>query len=154
MQAAIIKAKEAAANGDYAIGAVIVHNDQIISSATNATKTKEDPTCHAEITAISEAAKKLGIRHLRGCVLYTTHEPCPMCTSAAIWAMLDGIVWGAPMEAMINHAKNNENKRYLWRTIKIKASEIVDRAPNSPFIIGNFMEDECVQLFYSVPNPF
>lgn len=153
MQAAITKAKESAAAGDYAIGAIIVCNGQIISSGTNTSKITEDPTGHAEMVAIREAAKILSTRHLRGCVLYTTHEPCPMCASAAVWAMLDGIVWGAPMEAMTNHAQNNSTEHHLWRTILIKATEITEKAPNSLFVIGNFMEDECIQLFHLVSNP-
>lgn len=149
MKAAIAEARNAYRKGDYAIGAVIVKNNKIIVSVANATKVEEDPTCHAELVAISRAAKLLNQRHLLGCVLYTTHEPCPMCVSAAVWAKLDGIVWGARIEDMANYAEQNNNQHYAWRTIKIKASEIIDKAPNKPFVIEEFMREECKNLFHS-----
>lgn len=149
MEAAITRAQKAKSDGDYAIGAVIVKDGKIIVSATNLTKTQEDPTQHAEMVAISQAAQLLKSRHLPGCVLYTTHEPCSMCASAAVWAKLDGIVWGARMEDMMNYAEQNGNHHYKWRTIRLKASEIIDKAPDQPWIIGDFMRDECRELFHS-----
>lgn len=148
MEAAIARARKAKSEGDYAIGAVIVKEDTIIVSATNLTKTQQDPTQHAELVAISQAARLLKSRHLPGCVLYTTHEPCPMCASAAVWAKLGGIVWGARMEDMTDYAEQNSNEQYVWRTIKIKASEVIDKAPDQPWIIEEFMRDECRKLFH------
>ena len=100
MKLAIDQAKHACTNGDYAIGAVIVKDNKVIAIASNKVRIQEDATCHAEMIAIRKAAKLLNSRHLLGCILYTTNEPCPMCTSASVWAKLDGIVWGTRMEDM------------------------------------------------------
>jgi len=149
MEVAITEARNAYKKGDYAIGAVIVKNNKIIVRIANSTKLEENPTYHAEIVAISQAAKLLKQRHLSGCVLYTTHEPCPMCASAAVWAKLDGIVWGADIEDMAHYAEQHNNQHYAWRTIKIKASEIIAKSPNKPFVIGGFMQEECKSLFHN-----
>ena len=86
MQLAIEEARKARRNGDYGIDAVIVKDNKVIVAAGNRIKLDNDPTHHAEIVAIRKATKLLKNRFLENCVLYTTHEPCPMCTSAAIWA--------------------------------------------------------------------
>src|SRR5262245_56910748 len=70
-------------------GAVVVKNGQIIGGGCNEVTSKNDPTAHAEIIAIRDAAKTLNAFHLNGCELYTTCEPCPMCLSAIYWARLD-----------------------------------------------------------------
>jgi len=95
MREAIRMARKAAKNGDYPIGSVIVKNNKIISKASTETINKKDATAHAEINAIRKACKKLNSRYLNGCILYATHEPCPMCTSSAIWAKMKGIVFGS-----------------------------------------------------------
>lgn len=147
MQAAIDMAQESYGGLDYGIGAAVVKDGEIVAVATNITRSTNDPTQHAEVVAISRAARKFGSRHLIGCVLYTTHEPCSMCASAAVWAKLDGIVFGAPMEDMIEHGKREENKNYHWRTIRFKAEEIIAKSPNQPWLIGGFMREECNKLF-------
>ena len=84
MQAAIEEAVKARKSGDYAIGAVIVKDGEIIARSPNRTKTDQDPTQHAELSVIREATKVIGHRHLHECIMYTTHEPCPMCSAAAV----------------------------------------------------------------------
>jgi len=148
MKEAIIMAHQAKDNGDYGIGAVIVKNGVIVVRVANSTKTREDPTQHAELLAISQASKILESRHLTECVLYTTHEPCPMCAAAAVWAKLEGIVWGARMEDMADYANKNGNSHYQWRTIKLKAQEIIEKGPDQPWVIDDFMRDECKKLFH------
>ena len=70
--------------GEVPIGAVLVHEGEIISSAHNQTRTQTDPTAHAEMIAITMGAKKLGDWRLNACELYVTKEPCPMCSGATI----------------------------------------------------------------------
>lgn len=79
-------------------GAVIVKDGEIIGEGYNQVIRHNDPTWHAEMQAIREACKKLGTPHLKGCVLYTSAECCPMCLCAAYWAQLDQIYYGARME--------------------------------------------------------
>ena len=76
-------------------GAVIVKDEKIIAEGYNQVIKQHDPTWHAEMHAIKEACKKLKTPHLTGCVLYTSAECCPMCLSAAYWAHIDHIYYGA-----------------------------------------------------------
>lgn len=146
---AIEEAQRAQQKGDYAVGAVVIKNDSLLSLAGNAVKVLQDPTLHAEIVAIRQATKKLGTRHLEDCILYTTHEPCPMCSGAAIWARMKGIVFGARMEDMASYCLENGNKNWSWRTIHIPASTIIERGEPKLFLVENFMREECKKLFHS-----
>ena len=74
-------------------GAVIVKNDEIISEGNNQVTANNDPTAHAEIVAIRNACKKLNDFFLKGCELYTSCEPCPMCLSAIYWSHIDKIFY-------------------------------------------------------------
>jgi guanine deaminase len=76
-------------------GAIIVRENKIIASGWNQVTTSNDPTAHAEVTAIRAAAARLGSFVLSGCVLYTSCEPCPMCLGAAYWARVERIVFAA-----------------------------------------------------------
>ena len=75
-------------------GAVIVKDGKIVGRGCNEVTSKNDPTAHAEIVAIREAAKTLGVFHLTGCELYTSCEPCPMCLAAIYWARVDRYYFG------------------------------------------------------------
>ncbi|WP_207478204.1 nucleoside deaminase [Arenibaculum pallidiluteum] len=74
-------------------GAVVVKDGVIVGEGWNRVTSGKDPTAHAEIEAIRAAARKLGDHVLKGCVLYTSCEPCPMCLAAAYWARLDRFVY-------------------------------------------------------------
>ncbi len=95
MRAAMEAAIEARDKGDIPIGAVMVHEDKIIAKAGNARKISSDPTAHAEILVLREAAEKLGDWRLLGCTLYVTLEPCTMCAGALVLARLTRVVFGA-----------------------------------------------------------
>ena len=80
-------------------GAVIIGPDgRVIAEGCNRVTSANDPTAHAEVTAIRAACAALGTFKLEGCMLYTSCEPCPMCLAAAYWARVDGIVYGASRE--------------------------------------------------------
>ena len=81
-------------NGGGPFGAVIVKDDKIVSTGVNRVAAHTDPTAHAEVTAIRKAAKKLGTFDLKGCEIYTSCEPCPMCLGAIYWAHLDKMYYG------------------------------------------------------------
>jgi len=74
-------------------GAVIVKNNEIIGRGCNQVTSTKDPTAHAEIVAIREACKRLGSFHLKGCELYSSCEPCPMCLAAIYWAKIDKVFY-------------------------------------------------------------
>ena len=80
-------------SGTGPFGAVIVKDNKIIAEGFNKVTSSNAPTCHAEISAIREACKSINKFSLKGCDLYTTCEPCPMCLSAIYWARLDKIYY-------------------------------------------------------------
>ncbi len=94
MRIAIDQAKIAEENGDVPIGAVIVHKNQIIAKAYNQREQLQDPTAHAEIIALTQAAAALENWHLNGCTMYVTLEPCPMCAGALVLSRMDKLVYG------------------------------------------------------------
>ncbi|MDB6057035.1 MAG: cytidine/deoxycytidylate deaminase family protein [Verrucomicrobiales bacterium] len=96
IEAAIrLSAEHMRANDGGPFGAVVVKNGEIIANGWNKVTSSNDPTAHAEVTAIRNACSKLNTFQLNGCVLYTSCEPCPMCLAAAYWARVDRIVFGA-----------------------------------------------------------
>lgn len=88
-----------------AFGAVIVKDGKIISEGYNQVIKTNDPTWHAEMEAIREASKKLGTPHLKGCVLYTSAECCPMCLAAAYWAHIDKIYYAATIDDALKYGE-------------------------------------------------
>jgi len=94
MKAAIQAAKIAEENGDVPIGAVIVYKDRIIGRAYNQREQLKDPTAHAEIIALTQAAAFLESWRLNDCTIYVTLEPCPMCAGALVLARIDRLVYG------------------------------------------------------------
>jgi tRNA(adenine34) deaminase len=95
MQAALEEARFAAEAGEVPIGAVIVHDEKILARAGNRTIRDNDPTAHAEIIVLREAARLLGNYRLADTTLYVTLEPCSMCAGAMIQARVPTLVYGA-----------------------------------------------------------
>jgi tRNA(adenine34) deaminase len=95
MEAALAEARKAAEAGEVPIGAIAVHNGSIIGRGQNRVLRDNDPTAHAEIVALREAAAALRNYRLNGCTLYVTLEPCAMCAGAMIHARIDRLVYAA-----------------------------------------------------------
>lgn len=95
MRAALEQARAAADAGEVPVGAVVVRDGQIVGWGFNHPIGTHDPSAHAEIEALRDAAKRLGNYRLDGCALYVTLEPCAMCAGAILHARLDRVVWGA-----------------------------------------------------------
>ncbi|MGL4851962.1 MAG: nucleoside deaminase [Phocaeicola sp.] len=94
MRTAIALSIENIEKGGGPFGAVIARNGEIISTGVNRVVESCDPTAHAEVIAIREAATKLGTFNLNGCEMYSSCEPCPMCLGAIYWARLDKLYYG------------------------------------------------------------
>ena len=117
MAEALKEAALAAEMGEVPIGAVIVRGDDIIAAAHNLVETSKDPTAHAEMLAIRQAAARLGGWRLTGCHMYVTVEPCSMCAGAIVWARIEklfigtddpkggacGSIFNIPQEKKLNH---------------------------------------------------
>ncbi|RPH41616.1 MAG: tRNA adenosine(34) deaminase TadA [Burkholderiales bacterium] len=95
MRAALDEAAHAAASGEVPVGAVVVRGGEIVGRGWNQPIGRHDPTAHAEIGALRDAAARLGNYRLPGCELYVTLEPCAMCAGAIQHARIARIVWGA-----------------------------------------------------------
>ncbi len=98
MRAALDAASTAALAGEVPVGAAVVHDGKIIAVAANAPRGLSDPTAHAEIRVIREAAALLGRDRLDGCDLWVTLEPCAMCAGAIAHARIDRLYYGAEDE--------------------------------------------------------
>jgi len=94
MRLALGQARDAAAEGEVPVGAVIVRDGHLVAKARNQVETLKDPTAHAEILAITQAASAVGDWRLSDCTLYVTKEPCVMCAGAIILARIPLVVWG------------------------------------------------------------
>ena len=94
MRMALAQAKKAYALGEVPIGCVIVYDGKIIGRGYNRRNTDKNTLCHAEITAIRKASKKMGDWRLEGCTMYVTLEPCQMCAGACVQARMDRVVIG------------------------------------------------------------
>lgn len=89
--------KQAADDGDQAYGAVVVRDGLVIGQSGSRVILDQDPTGHAEMLAIRDAARRLGNRHLGNAILYSSSRPCPMCEAAAYWAGIDQMVYDRGM---------------------------------------------------------
>lgn len=95
MRMALDEAEAALSEGETPVGAVIVRGDEIVARAHNRVEAEGDARFHAELAALSEAAKKLCTRYLDDCVLYVTMEPCPMCAGAMLNYRIGAVIFGA-----------------------------------------------------------
>lgn len=95
MREAIRLAREAEADGEVPVGAVVVRGDEIVGTGRNRRETEKNALCHAELLAIGAACRALGGWRLWQCELFVTLEPCPMCAGAAINSRLRRVVFGA-----------------------------------------------------------
>ena len=99
MKMAIKEAEKGIEKGDGGpFGAVIVKDGKVVGKGHNKVLKNNDPTCHGEIEAIRNACKKLKTYDLSGCMLFTTHYPCPMCLGAIRWSNIDEIFYGCSVD--------------------------------------------------------
>ncbi len=96
MRMALAQARQAGDEGEVPVGCVIVRRGEILGRARNQVELLKDPTAHAEIIAITQAASALGDWRLLDTVLYVTKEPCPMCAGAIVLARIPRVIWAMP----------------------------------------------------------
>ena len=137
MEKIIELAKQAHKEHGFAVAALVVKENEVIAHGFTSVRKEKDPTAHAEISSIRNACKKLDSTKLEGCYLYTTYEPCPMCISAAIWARMKGVVWGASRE--------DSTATHPWR-IKIPATDVINKGTPLLEFHSEFMREECKVL--------
>jgi len=131
MRDALEEGRRAGEHGDVPIGAAIVRDGAVVAHAGNRREVDADPTAHAEVIAIREAARALGRWRLSDCALYVTVEPCAMCAGAAVLARIALVVFGAPDEKAGAVRSNAElldaawtNHRPRWRFYPVLRDEV------------------------------
>ncbi len=137
MEMAIAKALAGIKNNDSPFGACIVKNGRVIAVAHSTVLTGRDATNHAEMNAIRLACKKLKTHELRGCTVYSTTEPCPMCFSAIHWAKADTIVFGTAIA---------DATALGFHELSIRNAEMKRRGGSPLKLSGGFMKKECLAL--------
>lgn len=136
MKLAVEQALLSKAGGDVPFGACIVKDGEVVAVGENSEMRGQNITCHAEINAITAASAKLG-RDLSGCTIYSTVEPCTMCTGAILYACLSRVVYGARREDM----------PHLFRVRSIRFQHLAQDYGHSPEVIYGVLKDECVAAF-------
>ena len=116
MRLSIELANRSIQSGGGPFGAVVVRNDDVVGTGANSVTNLNDPTAHAEILAIRDAAKKLGRFDLNDCVLYTSCEPCPMCLGAVYWAKIKTIYYGCNRK---DAAKAGFDDEFIYKELNI-----------------------------------
>lgn len=137
MRLAIKLSEENVKLGGGPFGAVIVRNGEVIATGTNRVTPDNDPTAHAEISAIRAACRKLGIFDLSGCVIYTSCEPCPMCLGAIYWSHIDSMFYGNDKH---DAADIGFDDAFIY--------EELEKAPaNRRLKTGEMLPDEAIKAF-------
>lgn len=137
MQAAFEEAVCSIRQGNHGFGCVIVKDGRIITRARDMEETDNDPTSHAEINAIRAASKILG-KNLHGCIIVSTHEPCPMCSAAILWSGIEHVAYGYSIEESISHGR---------RRINLSCGEMFQRAGKSITVTKGILHDRCSILY-------
>ncbi|RLE45164.1 nucleoside deaminase [Candidatus Woesearchaeota archaeon] len=121
------------------VACFIVKGDKVIARAVTTVHYVNLPTRHAEINAIEKACKKLGSLYLKGCWLYSTFEPCPMCAAACVWAKLKGVVFGANMS---DRTKNFDQR------VLISCESVLKQGSPKLRLYKNFLRKECKKVMF------
>ncbi len=138
MRLAIDQARASRRGGNKGYGAAVVLGERVLSHRHDTASSERDPSLHAEMSAVREACRVLGTADLSGCVLVSTCEPCPMCSSLAVWANLGAVFFGASIEGTAALGKAR---------IRVPAREIAARSPIRLEVVGGILEEECLELY-------
>lgn len=138
MRLAIDEAHASLREGNHGFGAVILRGGQIVARAHDREESDQDPTSHAETNAIRLAAKVYG-KHLDGCILVATHEPCPMCAAATLWSGIDEVAYGYSIAQAIREGHTR---------IDLPVEEIFSRGGKPLNLHAGVLAAECAVLYH------
>ncbi len=137
MRIAIEEARASLREGNHGFGALIIMEDRVLARAHDTEETEADPTAHAEMSAIRKACAQAG-RDLSACVLISTHEPCPMCAAAIVWAGIKRVVFGYGIPDALSQGR---------RRIGISCEEMFQRAGAEIVVQKGILNKECSFLY-------
>jgi guanine deaminase len=138
MRLAVETARRGIAAGQMPFGAVIVRDGMVVAATHNTICCDVDPTAHAEVNCIREAAQALKTIDLRGCMMFSSCEPCPMCLSAILWSKIDRVVYGAT---------NADAAAAGFGELDIPAGRMAEMARSPLKVEGGLLREECAALF-------
>lgn len=138
MRLAVEKSREGIAAGQTPFGAVIVLDEKVVAAAHNTVWRDGDPTAHAEVNAIRQAAARLRRIDLAGCNMFTTCEPCPMCLAAIHWSKIDRVVYGASIA---------DAAAYGFSELHVGAKQLAEMGGSPLRVELGPCRDECRALF-------
>jgi tRNA(Arg) A34 adenosine deaminase TadA len=138
MRVAIDEARLSIDEGNKGYGAVVMWGDTLLARAHDTATSEKDPIAHAEVNAVRQAVRALGQDDLCGALLVSTCEPCPMCSSLAVWANLSGVAFGASIA---------DTARLGKRRIMVPVAEIAHCAPTWLEVIPGILGGECLELY-------
>ena len=136
MRLALSQAEQAYAEDEVPVGAIIVRNDKIIAAAHNQCEMLRDPTAHAEMLAITQAAEACGNWRLIDCALYVTLEPCPMCAGAILQARIPHVIYGTAdpkagavhsLYQLLNDPRLNHDCQVVREVLERECGEMISR---------------------------
>ena len=131
-------ALDEATKGDHPFGAVIVRNDRLLVKSYDSSRRDRNPTAQAEMNAIRYLTRKLNSSKLRGCTLYATSEPGPMCAAACVWAGISEIVYGASITDLLDIGVSR---------IDIPAQYVIDKGFYPIKVTGGILKDKALKMF-------
>ncbi len=130
--------------GEFPFGAVITQNGKVIVAAENGEHRKADVTAHAEMMALSEASWKLAKRDLSDCVIYSSAEPCPMCSAAIFQSNIPRVAFGI----------YRDDLPHLFRRRKIRIAQLAEDWDYSPEVVGGVLREDALMPFEDIEKPW
>ena len=144
MRLALHEAEVSKTRGEFPFGAVLIYEDKVLVAAENGEHRKADVTAHAEMMAISEACWKLGRRDLSDCIIYSSAEPCPMCSAAIFQSNIPRVAFGL----------YRDDLPHLFRRRKIRIAQLAEDWDYRPEVIGGILREEAVKAFDGIEKPW
>lgn len=138
MAQAIEQARAGVAEGQSPFGAIVVRDGQLVAGGHNEVWHRCDPTAHAEVVAIRNAAAAMKSIDLTGCTMYTTCEPCPMCAAAIHWSRISDVYYGATIA---------DARRAGFNELILAATDVYTMGGSPVRITSGVMQRECAALF-------
>ena len=138
MKLAIAKTREGIAAGQSPFGAIIVKDGSEVATTHNTVWRDTDPTAHAEVNCLRSAARALATIDLKGCTMYSTCEPCPMCLAAIHWAKVDRVVFGATIDDAAEAG---------FCELHVAAETLTEMGRSPLKVESGLLREECAALF-------
>jgi tRNA(Arg) A34 adenosine deaminase TadA len=130
----------------YPLAAAVGRGREVLALEVSRLPAAVDPSAHPELCAIRAAAAAVGSRYLPGAVLYSTVEPCPMCASAAVWAKMDGVVFGVSQDDVVEFAQSHATETLTWRQIRIPVEAVLAAGTPRLWVEAGVLREECLAL--------